>query len=186
MRSRGSRRRPLMEMIGVVSGSDLNGLPNQHDWFFHLPVYPPLQLLFLPLIVVHLFFHLFFVTDLYSYTVLPNLNLESVPLNVLHSAHPTVYPSSAAPRDWKVWWFIALFCCRHVLLHVRSVREEEVVCTVLQAERQDVHSGTEGCHVSYLYCSWAWHILCWWLYLSLFVSSLTSIFGYYVWIYFLI
>lgn len=60
MRSRGSRRRPLMEMIGVVSGSDLNGLPNQHDWFFHLPVYPPLQLLFLPLIVVHLFFHLFF------------------------------------------------------------------------------------------------------------------------------
>lgn len=145
MRSRVWRSSRPQETAGRVSGVQTsNRLPNQHDWLFDLPVRPLLSFIFsIYSHSIHLFLHLV-VSLLCSSKSNHSSNLESASLSILPSIR-----APFAPRGWKVWWYFASFCRRHVRRHVRSILEEdEVICTELQAERQDVYSGTKGCHVS--------------------------------------
>lgn len=92
---------------------------------------------------------LFFI-HLYSCSVDPTILKSWISVSIHFDFYLTVYLSSVAPRGWKVWWYIALCCPRHVRRHVRSIhKEEEVVCAEYQTKRQDVYSGTEGYHVSW-------------------------------------
>lgn len=136
---------PLWEIIGVVSGVQFSTdfLTDMTDSTLSIHFF---KWLFLLYSVAKLFF-----CPPYNWSTV-HCFLKSYHFSKrLHLVHLRVYLSSFCSMRFKVWWLITQ--CRHCHdhLHVCSLSEEKVICTELQAERQDVYSRAEGYHVS-LFC----------------------------------